>query len=69
MIKAIPEWRRAWKMLSVQMASLILVWAGLPETHQAAILALLGIPPGAVTAALGVGVILGRLIDQPKVRE
>lgn len=69
MIKAIPEWRRAWRMLSVQVAALMVAWSALPEPVQASILGLLGIPPGTVTAVLGLGVILGRLIEQPKVRQ
>lgn len=69
MIKAIPEWRNAWKMLSVQMVSLILVWVGLPDVQQAAILSLLGIKADAMTGILAGLTILGRLIDQPKVRE
>jgi hypothetical protein len=68
-IKPIPEWRRAWRMISVQAASLILVWIALPEAQQAAILSLLGIPANAVTGVLAAATIFGRLINQPKVRE
>jgi hypothetical protein len=56
-------------MLSVQAASLILVWITLPEVHQVAILSLLGIPANAVTGILAAATIFGRLINQPKVRE
>ena len=68
-MKLIPEWSKAWQMLSVQMASLILVWVNLPEMQQAAILSLFGIGSQAMTGILAGLTILGRLIDQPKVRE
>lgn len=69
-IQIIPEWRRAWRMVSVQCMTLALAiqaaWAELPATMVASL------PEGAVrvvtVALLAVG-IAGRLIDQPKVRE
>lgn len=68
-MKMIPEARQAWRMLSVQAASLIVVWSATPEPVQAAVLGLLGVPSSAITGILGLGVIAGRLIDQPKVRQ
>lgn len=68
-MRLIPEWRRAWRMLSVQAASLILVWVALPVETQTAILVWSGVRTESITAALGLLVILGRLVDQPKVRE
>ena len=65
----IPEWRRAWRMLSVQVAGLAVVWGTLPADQQAAILALVGVGPERIPALLGLAVIVGRLIDQPKARE
>ena len=68
-MKLIPEWRRAWRMLSVQVAGLAVVWGALPADQQAAILALVGVGPERIPALLGLAVIVGRLIDQPKARE
>lgn len=68
-MRLIPEARRAWRMLSVQAAALIVTWAATPEAAQAAVLSLLGVPRDAVTGLLAFGVILGRLVDQPKVRQ
>ena len=65
----IPEWRRAWRMLSVQVAGLAVVWGTLPADQQAAILALVGVGHERIPALLGLAVIVGRLIDQPKTRE
>jgi hypothetical protein len=67
-VKLIPEARKAWRMFSVQMASIILIWSTLPADSQAAVLGLVGVPSDAVTGILAVLVILGRLIDQPKTR-
>lgn len=68
-MKLIPEWRRAWRMASVQVAALAVVWGTLPEDVQAALLAAVGVPAERVPAVLGLLLLLGRLIDQPKVRE
>lgn len=65
----IPEWRRAPRMLSVQMAALAVAWGVLPVDTQSAILALVGVPEQRVPAVLGLLMLVGRLIDQPKVRE
>lgn len=67
--KLIPEAKSAWRMLSVQVAAVIVAWSAMPEAAQAAVLSLLGVPSDAVTGLLAVGVILGRLIDQPEVRQ
>lgn len=68
-MQLIPEWRRAWRMASVQVAALAVVWGTLPEDVQAALLAVVGVPAERVPAVLGLLLLLGRLIDQPKVRE
>lgn len=66
----IPNWRRAWRMFSVQAQALAMAvlggWQALPDDLRASI------PPWAVvTIATGLLLagIVGRLIDQPKVRE
>jgi hypothetical protein len=68
-MKLIPEWRRAWRMLSVQIGALAVLWVALPAETQAAILRMAGISETQLTAVLGVLVIVARLIAQPKVRE
>jgi hypothetical protein len=68
-MKLIPEWRRAWRMLSVQVGALAVLWVALPPQTQAAVLELLGIEAQHLPGLLGVAVILGRLIAQPRVRE
>jgi hypothetical protein len=68
-MKLIPEWRRAWRMLSVQVGALAVLWVALPAETQAAVLRLLGIDAQHLPGLVGVAVILGRLIAQPRVRE
>jgi len=68
MIQAIPNWRRAWRMLSVQIAALAVTWGALPIDTQQAVLALAGVPAERVPALLGVLVLLARLVDQPATR-
>lgn len=67
--RLIPNWRSAWRMFSVQAQALALAilgaWQVMPEDLKAAI------PPGAVfwcAMALMAAGIVGRLVDQPKVR-
>lgn len=64
----IPEWKRAWRMLSVQVGALAVLWVALPATTQAAVLDLLGIDAKSLPGIVGVAVILGRLIAQPEAR-
>lgn len=65
----IPNWRRAWRMLSMQASALnatfLLVWAGLPDKFQDA----LPLPwvIGIAVGLLGTGMV-GRLIKQDKVQ-
>ena len=64
----IPNWRQAWRMLSVQIAGIAVLFGALPSDQQAAILSLLGVGPERIPVALGLAVILARVIDQPRVR-
>jgi hypothetical protein len=66
----IPNWRRAWRMFSVQAQALALAviggWQAMPDDLRTVV------PPEAVfglAMVLLVAGIVGRLIDQPKVRE
>lgn len=64
-MKLIPNAAQAWRMLSVQIAALAVVFGTLPADQQSAILALIGIGPERIPALLGLGVIVARLISQP----
>ena len=65
-MKLIPEWRQAWRMLSVQVGALAVLWVALPADTQAAVLGLIGIDQKHMPGLVGLAVILGRLIAQPK---
>lgn len=67
-MKLIPEWRKAWRMLTVQIGAVAVLWVTLPADTQAQILRLLGLSEEQLPAVLGVLVIVARLIAQPKVR-
>ena len=64
----IPNWRKAWRMLSVQCASILVVWAATPAETQAAVLSTLGARPDQMTGILAMLIIVGRLVEQPKTR-
>ena len=60
----IPEWRRAWRFLSVQIAAAGVIFGSLPADTQAAMLDAVGIAPSRLPAILGLLVLVGRLISQ-----
>ena len=64
----IPNWRSAWRMASVRISLLAVLFAALPADQQVAILALLGVDAARIPGLLGLAVILARVIDQPRVR-
>ncbi len=69
-MRLIPEWRKAWRMLSVQFAALAVLWLSLPEQQQVKILTLVPwLSADQVAGALILLGLLGRLIAQPKVRQ
>lgn len=68
--RLIPNWRKAWRMLSIQAQTAALAvigaWQAVPDDMRTVV------PPWAVLSlamALLVAGIIGRLIDQPKTRE
>ena len=68
-MKLIPEWRRAWRMLSVNFGALALVWLALPAEAQATVLRMLPwMTEERVAGLLILLAMLGRLVAQPKVR-
>jgi len=60
----IPEWRRAWRFLSVQIAAAGVIFGSLPAETQAAMLDAVGIAPSRLPAILGLLVLVGRLVSQ-----
>lgn len=68
-MKLIPNAGRAWRMLSVQIASVAVIYSALPADQQAAILGLLGIGPERIPGLIGLAIIVARLVDQPKTRD
>jgi hypothetical protein len=68
-VKLIPNAGRAWRMLSVQIASVAVIYSALPADQQAAILGLLGIGPERIPGLIGLAIIVARLVDQPKTRD
>lgn len=66
--RLIPEARRAWRMMSVQVAAGAVLFGALPPDQQAAILAWLGLGPERIPAVIGALFIVTRLVDQPKLR-
>lgn len=65
----IPNWRRAWRMASVQLAALAVIFGALPADTQASVLAMVGVPASRVPAIMGLLIILVRLIQQPAAAE
>ncbi len=63
-MKLIPEIRSAWRLLSVQVAAVAVIFGALPLDQQSAILSMLGIGPERIPAALGLAVIVARLVKQ-----
>lgn len=66
-MRLIPNARKAWRMLSIQIAGAAVLYGALPLDQQSAILALVGVGPERIPALVGLAVILARLIDQPRV--
>jgi hypothetical protein len=61
------NWRRAWRMLSVQIAALACGFGLLPPDQQAALLAAIGVPEHRLPLALGLLFLAARLVGQPGV--
>ncbi len=64
--RLVDEWRRAHRMLSVQLAALFTVFGLMPVDQQTAVLRLLHIPQDSVTAVMGLLFIGARLLAQGK---
>lgn len=68
-MKPVHNWRRAWRMASVQISVVIVAWVALPPDAQAAVVGLLGVPPDKVPGLLALLGIVARLVAQPSVNE
>lgn len=67
-MKLIDNWRRAWRFLSVQAATLAVILGSMPVEAQSAVMGVFGVGPERMPAALGLLMIVARLIDQSKAR-
>ena len=65
----IPNVRRAWRMASIQVAAVAVIFGSLPPDQQSAILSWIGLAPERIPAVLGVLFIVTRLVNQPKVQQ
>lgn len=64
----VEDWRGAWRWLSVNLSVLLIAWASLDPKTQADIVA--GwVPPEKVPMVLGVLILAGRLVKQPRRRK
>ncbi len=64
----ITEAKKAYKMFSVQIAMLAIIWGSMPIEWQAGILEWFGVSPERMPAAFGIAFIISRLIAQPSVK-
>ncbi len=69
-MRLIPEWRRAWRMLSMIFSGLALAWLALPAEAQTTVLKMLpGMTEERIAGALVLLAMAGRLVRQPKLRQ
>jgi len=72
-VSLVPEWRRAYRMLSVQLvtglAIAVEVWNSLPQEQQDLIVAELGVKPSTALLTGLAAVLVGRLVKQETVRD
>ena len=66
-MNAIPEWRKAWRLLSIQLAAAAAVFGILPLDQQEAILSFIGLSAERVPLVLGLLFVAARLVRQPEV--
>jgi len=66
-MKLITNWRSAWRMLSVQVAAMAVIFGALPVDQQSSILTLIGLAPERIPAVMGIAVIVARVVGQSSV--
>lgn len=64
----IPNWKKAWRMATMQIAAGAVAFGTLPPDVQASMLGALGLPASAAPAVLGLLLMIARVVDQPKTR-
>lgn len=69
--QVIPDWKAAWKLLSVQYNAVLValggIWLALPDDAKAQILTAVGVPTAWVVVAIGaVGFVLRMKSQKPK---
>ncbi len=62
--KAIPEWKRSWRWLSMQIGAGALLFGNLPTEQQLAILGWFDLRMDQLPAVLGAAFMVGRLLQQ-----
>lgn len=62
--KLIPEARRAWRLVSMQVAAVAVIFGAMPQDLQAAVLQAVGVPPERLPAVFGLLFIVARLWAQ-----
>ena len=64
--RLVPEWRRAYQWATAQIGAALLLFGGLDQATQTAVIAwcldLLHIPPERLPAVLGAAIIVGRML-------
>ena len=66
-MKIVPYWRSGWRLSTVHVGTVAMVFGMLPPDQQASILELLHISPSRMPAVLGVIFIISRMTSQPSV--
>ena len=67
-MKLIDNWKKAWRMASVQVAAGAIAFGALPSEVQATMLGAVGLPVTAVPIMIGGLMLIARLVNQPKVQ-
>lgn len=62
--RLIPQWRRAWRWLSMHVATVAIGWGVLPPDWQVVVLSVAHVPEGRMPLVLGLLMVAARLVDQ-----
>ena len=65
-MKLVYNWKKAWRMASVQVAACAVGFGALPAELQTALLEAIGLPAASAPAVVGALLIAARLVEQPK---
>ncbi len=64
----VDDWRRAWRWLSVQVATAAILFGAMPVDQQGALLEWVGVPAERLPAVFGLLFLVSRLVPQPRAR-